>query len=214
MALRRSTTRGSNQTYRSPRVLVLFSKLTLPSGSVLAIAANASALIAIRIMSGRRRNPDVDDAARRPLAASRCRHVAFIQGLGLRLGRNNAFGLQLGEQGLPVPGPRRGLGLHRRHAGRMTELELGRVALQRSEQAGAETGGGLTGAEAAGLAVAIDAVRVGAPSRGGSGSGVMGGGVQSGGGLAGTGAAGLAVAIDPVRVGAASWSNDLVPRRS
>ena len=50
--------------------------------------------------------------------------------------------------------------------------------------------------------------------RGGSGSGVAGTGAETGGGLTGAGAAGLAVAIDAVRVGAASWTNDLVLRRS
>src|SRR5271157_4284528 len=50
--------------------------------------------------------------------------------------------------------------------------------------------------------------------RGGSGSGAVGAGVETGGELTGAGAAGLAVAIDGVRVGAASWTNDLVLRRS
>ena len=50
--------------------------------------------------------------------------------------------------------------------------------------------------------------------RGGSGWGVAGTGAETGGGLTGAGAAGVAVAIDAVRVGAASWTNDLVLRRS
>ncbi len=50
--------------------------------------------------------------------------------------------------------------------------------------------------------------------RGGSGWGVASAGAETGGGLTGAGAAGVAVAIDAVRVGAASWTNDLVLRRS
>jgi hypothetical protein len=41
-ALRRSTTRGSNQSRRSPCSVVTFSKATLPSGSDLAIASNVA----------------------------------------------------------------------------------------------------------------------------------------------------------------------------
>jgi hypothetical protein len=73
---------------------------------------------------------------------------------------------------------------------------------------GAETGTGLTGAGAAGLAVAIDAVRVGAASSTNAGTGA-----ETGAGLTGAGAAGLAVAIDAVRVGASSSTSDAVLRR-
>ena len=52
------------------------------------------------------------------------------------------------------------------------------------------------------MAVAIDAVRVGAASWTNSGSGVAGAGAETSGGLTGGGAAGVAVAIDAVRVGA------------
>jgi hypothetical protein len=45
---RRSTLAASSQIRCSQRSLVLFSKLTLPSGSVRAIASNASTLIAMR----------------------------------------------------------------------------------------------------------------------------------------------------------------------
>jgi hypothetical protein len=76
--------------------------------------------------------------------------------------------------------------------------------------AGVETDSGLTGAGASGLAVAIDAVRVGAASWTDSGSGVA----ETSGGLTGAATSGVAVAIDAVRIGAASWTNDLVLRRS
>jgi hypothetical protein len=75
--------------------------------------------------------------------------------------------------------------------------------------AGADSGGGLTGAGAAGLAVAIDPVRVGAASSTSAGTGA-----ETGAGLTGAGASGWAVAIDPVRVGAASSKDGLVLRRS
>ena len=71
--------------------------------------------------------------------------------------------------------------------------------------AGAESGGGLASSRAAGLAVAIDPVRVGAASSTNAGTGA-----ETGAGLTGAGASGWAVAIDPVRVGAASSKDGLV----
>ena len=73
-----------------------------------------------------------------------------------------------------------------------------------AEGAGAETGARLTGAEAFGLAVEIDAVCVGAKSSMNACTGA-----ETGAGLTVTGASGLAVAIDPVRVGAASSTDGL-----
>jgi hypothetical protein len=46
------------------------------------------------------------------------------------------------------------------------------------------------------------------------GSGVAGTGAETGGRLTGCRSSGHALAIDAVRVGAASWTNDLVLRRS
>jgi hypothetical protein len=78
-----------------------------------------------------------------------------------------------------------------------------------AEDAGAETDARLTGAEAFGLAVEIDAVCIGAkPSMNACT------GAETGAGLTVTGASGLAVVIDPDRVGAASSTDGLVLSQS
>ena len=77
-------------------------------------------------------------------------------------------------------------------------------SVSRVAGAGAETGGGLTGAGAAGVAVAIDAVGVGAGSWTDSGLGGARAGAETS-GLTGGAASGVAVAID----GASRWSRVL-----
>jgi hypothetical protein len=69
------TTFGSSHTQRSPRSSVLFSKVTLPSGSIAAIASNASTLMAMRTLRGYMAAMKASDAVKSP-----CRRDCALPG--------------------------------------------------------------------------------------------------------------------------------------